>query len=259
MVRNPRGVSALGQRAQEHARKGRLSYLGIDRPGGLAAVEVHGQTREFPPLAMMDWLDGFDAGQAGYRQPPELRDRERIATVRSVLVNPPLIDQVRIRVRVAMERDGRKVGETAQATALTIKAFTDALRFGTHGTIGLLTVLGHDPAARPDLADRPGDAPLTPGPLPDWDEPDALARLRALGYAHEQGVVRWIDPTEVNKAFHARRFVTQVGDHKVQVFTDSVRTWLVGVADAIVPDAGDALYAAAVTGHGTGPGDMLTT
>ncbi len=252
MVKPP-GLPALTERLQALQRTDQLRYLGADRPDDAVAlsaqrvaVEVHEQVREFEPRPMLDWLNGFTAGLLGHRQPESQRDRETIATVRPVLVNPGYHDQVRIRTRLAIEEDKLTIHEFAARNGVTPKAIAEALRFGPTGTIGMLAVLGRDPAARDDLAQRDPDLPIDAEPPEGWKEPDVIARLRTLGYAHEQGVIRWGGPTEVNKAFYARNFDLRIGDDDLIVHTNSVRHWLVGAADAILPAAGNDMYAAIV-------------
>ncbi len=251
MVRNPPGLSGLNARLTGLQRAERLRYLGTDRPDGLHAVEVHGQQREFPAREMIDWLNGFTAGLQGEPQPPG--DRAAIATVRNILVNPPLFDQVRIRVFQAIEDRNLKVHEFVDRVGLTRKAAAEALKFGAPGALSMLAMLGVDPGVRADLAERDPDLPLEALPPDDrWREPDVITRLRALGYAHERGVVTWVSPTEVNKAFYARTFGVLIGTRETHVHTTAVRNYLVGVADAVMPDAGDALYTAVLASIAAG-------
>lgn len=244
MVRNPPGLSGLTARLTGLQRAERLRYLGTDQPDGRHAIEVHGQEREYEARTMIDWLDGFTAGLQGEPQPPG--DREAIATVRNILVNPPLYDQPRIRVYVAIEDQQLKVYEFVDRVGLTRKAAAEGLKFGAPGTLTMLAMLGLDPGVRPDLAARDPNLPVQATPPDGWREPDVIARLRALAYAHERGVLTWVSPTQVNKAFFARTFGVRIGTRETPVHTTAVRNFLVGVADALVPDAGDALYAAAI-------------
>ncbi len=246
VVRKHPGLTGLPPRLTSADRAGTLRYLGTNRPYGEYAVEVHGQEREYSGIDMIDWLNGYTAGQLGKRQPVENRDPATIASVRAVLINPSLIDQVRIRARLAIQQAGLTVTAVSERIGVTRKGLSGSLQLGTSGTIGILAVLGHDPAARPDLAERDGSVPLEAAPPAGWTEPDVIARLRALGYAHEQGVARWASPTDVNKAYYTRTFALVIGDRETYVHTDQVRSYVIGVADAIVPDAGDAMYAALV-------------
>ena len=243
MPRRPPGLSVLTVTLRAADKAGDLRYLGTDRPDdGRLAVEVNGQLREYPARQMLDWLEGFTAGKDGYLQPPERRDRATIATVRSVLVNPSITDQSRIRVRLVMQQDGVGVVELAKRIGVTTKSVTESLRWLAPGSIGISAALGRDQTTRPDLAAVDPDTPLAPEPPAGWEEPEMLTRLRLLGYAHEQGVIAWVDPVEVNRASHARAFDVLVGDQTVQVRADAVRPWLVGVADAIGPDLAQQMY-----------------
>lgn len=240
------GLPALPEQLLALQRSNHLQYLGTDRPDGRLAVEVHEQVRELAARPMVDWVHGFTAGLLGSRQPEDQRDRESIATVRPVLVNPGPHDQVRMRVRLGIEQDGLTVHEFADRNGVTVKSIAEALRFGPNGTIGMLAVLGRDPDFRQDLAERDPDLPVDADPPEGWTEPDVIARLRALAYCHEQGVIRWLGPTEVNKAYYTRTFSVRVGADDLMVHTNSVRHWLLGAADAILPAAGDDMYAAIV-------------
>ncbi len=242
MGRNPLGVTAVPEHLLELQRQGRLRYLGVDRPFGLSAVEVHGTQREFPRDQMIYWIDGFNAAhQAAART----GHSDRLASVRSILVNPSLSDQARIRALLAIERSGHTTHEIAAATGIaTTKSIADALRFGVASVVGLLTCIGADPGARPDLAVLPADTPVQPEPPPGWDEPRTVARARALAFAHEQGVITWVSPTDATAAVRTRRFVVQVGTQTHTLATEPVRAWLIGAADEVAPAVGDALYTA---------------
>lgn len=237
------GVSIVTEQLRAAARAGHLRYLGTDAPDGDLAVEVDGRQREYEPRQMLDWLSGFDLGRAAGQVQPVWRRRPNvIATVRAVLVNPSITDQARIRIRLVMQQEDVGPVELAKRIGVTTKSVTESLRWSAPGAIGMLAALGHDPAIRQDLADTDPDTPLTPWPPAGWQEPEMLARLRLLGYAHEQGVIAWVDPVDVNKASHAAAFTVMVGDTAADVRAEAVRPFLVGVGDAVLPDAADQMY-----------------
>jgi hypothetical protein len=238
----PAGLSTLAERLRALDRARQVNYLGSDQGDGTYAVEVAGQLREYPALRMVNWLDGYTAGHGRAPQPAERRSPDAIATVRAVLVHPTLTDQTRIRIRVAMEDERVGVKELAGRIPVTLKSVVESLRWLSPGTIGMMAVLGHDPGARPDLAAVDPATPLQPTAPDGWPEPQILTTFRLLGYAHEQGVVSWVDPTNVNLATRARTFTVLVGDDPVQVHVDAIPPWLVGVGDAVMPDVAQRLY-----------------
>lgn len=247
VVRRSPGLSTLTDRLLSMNSYGHFRYLGTNRRDGERAVELPGdRIREYPAVQMLHWLDGFGAGLLGEMQPPVRRNPAALAEIRSVLVNPSLADQARIRVRVAMEDNRIGVVELAERVGVTKKSLRQALRFGPSGTTALafqrMTGPDLEQHLRPDLAATRPDAPITLSPADGWREPRHLTALRLLGYAHEQGVIRFAEPLDVNQAMYTQRFSVAVDDHEVQVRLDAVRPWLTGVADAIAPEIADRLY-----------------
>ncbi len=141
-----------------------------------------------------------------------------------------------------MQQEGVGVVELARRIDVTTKSVTEALRWCAPGTIGMLAALGRDRAIRPRLAAADPDRPLALRPALGVVEPDMLTRLRLLGYAHEQGLVWWGSPTEVNRAGNARAFGVAVGDQDLEVDAEAVPAFLVGVADALDADVAERMY-----------------
>ncbi len=240
--------------------EGWLSFLGTDGPGrnSTLAVEVLGGVRVFPDTEMVHWIDGFRAGIAsdreaaassGIRRSPEIGDDERrrrrlaIDSLRTILVNPSPTDQVRLLVRLAMQRKGMGQLDLVGALGTARKTVTDAMKFGPAGPLGIVAVTGHDTQVRMDLAQADPKAPLTPQPVEGWVEPDSIRALRTLCYAHEQGVLTLLDPLEVNRATQTHvTYTVRVGEVEHQVPLSAVYEWVIGVADALAPDVAISLY-----------------
>ncbi len=263
-TRSPHGAAAIGDILREYAAAGRLKYAGTVARGEGFTVELPGdpvRVRRLSAQRMLEWMDGFGQAQFGRFIPPAERDQGVLAEVRTVLVNPSLTDQWRILSRVCMDRADPPVGINELTRRMgvpqvrgngTKKSVSEALHLGRPGYGAMLAVLGLDENLRPDLAELP-DGPVDVVPAEGWAEPDALSAIRAMAYAHQEGVLRWAGPMrrgggnviDVNAAMHATKYPVHVGEYEIGVPRANARGWLCGFVDGFLPELGDRFYLAA--------------
>ncbi len=264
--RYPRAREVAARLAQlDHDRV--LAFEGSDSLNAdLLVVRFDGRERVFSPDAMETWLDGLGRG----RNIPQLvaYDRRDIEAVRRLLLAPGPQDQCRIALRYAMQAASITMAQMMAEIRATNKAINDSLRLG--GTPGrenrewrtveqdsttyweclvwshraMWDVLQGSPVrtlVKPQsVDDEVFVAP--PGSWRGWREPAPLVRQRLLAFAHEQGLVRWVDPADPNRAYHTREFRLAAGGRVADVAADAVWPWLVGLADSAAPDLSVFLY-----------------
>lgn len=216
--------------------------------------------REGTSHQMWAWLDGYQRG----RLIPEhelqdggvglaklqLRNDEHLADIRQVLVDSPLIEQLRIRVLAAMEQRKVTYVRLAEDILYGEQAVRQALQFGTgrhqHKGMGLFEAMIRALQIR-SIHLRwppPYPPPASVGGLASDDpEPSGVRRLRALLIAADDALIGIPYPLIPNRARSAKRFTLQVVGEEVTRPRETLIHWLQGVADG----AGNRRAAVALT------------
>lgn len=236
----PFGKSTVADRLRElSAGPSELRFLGSPRPGGPLTIEVgpDRRRRELAAVAMVDWLHGYLAGEvAPLVDDPDL---SVLDSAKSVLVHPTYEDQLRVRIRVGMERTGIGITELAKRMGVTKKTVLEATRFGRGGYLAIFVPLDDEERVSHDMAEADPEGPVTIAPPSGWPEPPTVARVRLLAYAHQQGLVDWVGPHDINKASSPAlgvEFELRRSDETFKVTPAGLPVWLLGVADACAPE-----------------------
>jgi hypothetical protein len=237
-------------------RRGLFRYFGQVAAGEYAVeVDLPGGTtvrRQHDVAGMSAWLDGFTAGRGLPDRALVIRQGARVSEpVRTLLTNPSVVDQRRIRVAHAMERRGWTYADVAGQLGAQRSTVRDLLAYGreparvTARSRHLAEVEALLPELRRQYGPRP--RPRT-APVPerveslsdaDWPEPAEMRRARALALAVEAGIVTEWSPIDVG-ALRAARVVRLVdvgagggrdGDDVHTVAVATVIPWLQGFAD----------------------------
>lgn len=236
-------------------RRGDYRYVGQASDGSGYAVELDAARRRvYPAAAMAAWHGGFVLGQqlAGQkRRRRGVRDRKRLADIRTLLVAPTLADQCRLAVHAAREDAGLTVSALAERIGRTRHAVADALALGRSGALSMtmaeqmMAGTGRHWDVRyylPDVDEATAPAISGGRGLVCPAGPAGLVRMRALVLVDEAGLIVW-QPPAPNEALRARTYSVEVAGGEVTKRAEVLVPWLVGIADAADPRLAAALTA----------------
>lgn len=224
--------------------------------GSTYQVWIDGYPRSGTRAQMWAWLDGLARG----RMLPERMDgpvrvpgwwstggveaatqrlacaREDVAGYRRILVDPSLVDQLRIEVLTAMQVEKITFKDLADRIGKSAQAVRDALSFTAYhlqvGTTSLFDqmirgcgrrfVIGSTGPVQTDLILSLGGART---------EPSGLTRMRALLIGVEAQLIDGVAPQAPNRARRAREFVVSQAGAELVKSHETIVHWLQGLAD----------------------------
>jgi hypothetical protein len=244
-------ASELTAHLMDGARQGWFRFDGPvrSRDGTRFPILVGAVWRRFDQAAAAAWLGGHALAREHPARPRTVTQahlQREIALARAVLVNPSWVDSQRTAIRQVMQDTGATLSQLAERSGRTRKAVSAAIRYGQPRTLSnamtqcLLDGLGVEVT----VVYRPRDAASGPVAAPREvpSEPAGLTVVRLLAYAHEQRLIRWIDPIDPNAGYRpATVFTLGYGRGRVRVASTAVQPWLIGLADAAAPEMADLL------------------
>lgn len=215
---------------------GELTYSGGS--GDRYTIQTtEGRMRRFGPAETWAWLHGRKAGLDAREAHATLpRTSSGLEEIRAVLVDPSPSDLRRLRIWHAMQESGVGIKELAERFGVTRKSMRDWLTLGHRRELvgeradEILALLPPHAVADPPVNEGARVRP------PSWSrrEPAGIRRARMLAFAHEQGLVRYVDPLNPMKALHARSFTFETATgRRVVASWDVLEGWLVGIADGM--------------------------
>lgn len=234
------------------ADRGEFEFVG----GSTYQVRIEGQPRSGSSTQMWAWLAGLERGRlltermdgslrvdgwwsTGGTEAANARAvkaRADVAEYRKILVDPSLVDQLRIGVLAAMETNGINFKELAARIGRTPQSVRDALSFSMqHPRVGTLMLFdemirgcGHRFDVSVSLPASTRSIKALAGPP---DEPSGLTRMRALMVAVDARLIDGVSPSSVNRARKAREFVVEQAGATMTRPRQTLLHWLLGVAD----------------------------